>query len=61
MTLLAEIYNLSLTNLHIFFDTKGGLIAFNKSGSIFLNLRYYEAWREWIAQHFFTAIESFIR
>lgn len=45
---LAQIYSLNLTNLHIFYDTGGVLIAFNRNGSIFLNLRYYEAWREYI-------------
>lgn len=48
MTSLARVYNLNLANLHIFYDTKGVLIAFNRNGSIFLNLRYYEAWRECI-------------
>lgn len=46
MTSLASIYELSLANLHIFYDTSGGLIAFNRDGSIFLNLRYYEAWHD---------------
>lgn len=46
MTLLARVYNLNLANLHIFYDTKGVLIAFNRNGSIFLNLRYYEEWRK---------------
>jgi len=43
---LAYVYDLGLTNLHIFYDTKGGVIAFNRNRSIFLNLCYYEAWRE---------------
>lgn len=43
---LAQIYNLPMTSLHIFYDMAGGLIAFNRNGSIFLNLRYFEAWRE---------------
>lgn len=46
MTSLSRVYSLNLTNLHIFYDTKGVLIAFNRNGSIFLNLRYYEAWRK---------------
>lgn len=46
MTPLANIYQLSITNLHIFYDQKGGVIAFNRNGSIFLNLRYYEEWRK---------------
>lgn len=32
--------------LHIFLDVEGPLIAFNKSGSIFFNLRYYLACAE---------------
>ncbi|KAJ7039263.1 hypothetical protein C8F04DRAFT_1087709 [Mycena alexandri] len=44
--LLAQVYNLPLTSLHIFYDLDGGLIAFNRNGSIFFNLRYYEAWHD---------------
>lgn len=44
---LAAIYDLSLANLHIFYDLEGGIIAFNRNGSIFLNLRYFEEWREY--------------
>ncbi|KAJ6497900.1 hypothetical protein C8R45DRAFT_984590 [Mycena sanguinolenta] len=43
---LAQVYDLPLTSLHIFYDLDGGLIAFNRNGSIFLNLRYYEAWHD---------------
>ncbi|KAJ7647485.1 hypothetical protein FB45DRAFT_893565 [Roridomyces roridus] len=46
MTVLAQVYNLPLTSLHIFYDLDGGLIAFNRGGSIFFNLRYYEAWHD---------------
>ncbi|KAJ7497138.1 hypothetical protein FB451DRAFT_1210268 [Mycena latifolia] len=46
MTGLAQVYNLPLTSLHIFYDLDGGLIAFNRNGSIFFNLRYYEAWHD---------------
>ncbi|KAF9451267.1 hypothetical protein P691DRAFT_796992 [Macrolepiota fuliginosa MF-IS2] len=46
MTSLARVYGLDLLHLHIFYDTKGSLIAFNRNGSIFLNLRYYEAWHD---------------
>ncbi|KAK7445396.1 hypothetical protein VKT23_014813 [Stygiomarasmius scandens] len=46
MTTLGEIYKLPLTNMHIFYDLGGGLIAFNRNGSIFLNLRYFEAWHD---------------
>lgn len=48
MNPLAEIYQLPLTNLHIFYDLKGGIIAFNRNGSIFLNLRYFEQWRKYM-------------
>ncbi|KAL4076679.1 hypothetical protein V8B97DRAFT_2021990 [Scleroderma yunnanense] len=41
---LSKVYGLPVTALHIFFDTSGGLIAFNRNGSLFLNLRYFEAW-----------------
>lgn len=43
---LATIYDLPLTKLHIFYDLGGGIIAFNRNGSIFLNLRYFEEWRK---------------
>ncbi|KZO98233.1 hypothetical protein CALVIDRAFT_535334 [Calocera viscosa TUFC12733] len=44
--LVGEIYGIPQTSLHIFFDLDGPLIAFNRNGSIFLNLRYYEAWHD---------------
>ena len=43
---LANVYQLPLSSLHLFMDMSGGVIAFNRNGSIFLNLRYYEAWRK---------------
>ena len=46
ITPVVEVYGLSLELLHIFYDVTGGPIAFNRDGSIFLNLRYFEAWRE---------------
>ncbi len=46
ITPLAGIYELPITNLHIFYDLQGGIIAFNRNGSIFLNLRYFEEWRK---------------
>jgi hypothetical protein len=48
MTPLAKIYQLPLTSLHIFYDLKDGIIAFNRNGSLFLSLRYFEAWRKYI-------------
>lgn len=47
LTPVAELYGLSLTLLHVFYDDGGGPIAFNRDGSIFLNLRYFEVWREY--------------
>ena len=43
---LTEVYDLPVTSLHVFYDLEGGLIAFNRNGSIFLNLRYYKQWRK---------------
>jgi hypothetical protein len=43
---LGKVYALPPTSLHVFYDVAGSLIAFNSSGSLFCNLRYYEAWRE---------------
>jgi hypothetical protein len=53
ITPLGQIYKLPLTSLHIFYDQGGDLIAFNRNGSIFLNLRYYEAWRKSSLTHCF--------
>ncbi|KAJ6495551.1 hypothetical protein C8R47DRAFT_1213045 [Mycena vitilis] len=43
---LAQVYSLPMSSLHIFSDLDGGLIGFNRQGSIFFNLRYYEAWHD---------------
>ena len=43
---LANVYELPTTSLHIFYDTSGGVIAFNRNASLFLNLRFFEAWRK---------------
>ncbi|KAI6041582.1 hypothetical protein EDC04DRAFT_1265243 [Pisolithus marmoratus] len=43
---LTKVYGLPTTALHIFCDSAGGLIAFNRNGSLFLNLRYFEAWHD---------------
>lgn len=45
VTPLANVYSLPMTALHIFYDLEGGLIAFNRNGSLFLNYRFFEAWR----------------
>lgn len=41
LTEVAQIYSLSPSVLHIFFDRTGGTIAFNTGGSIFCNLRFF--------------------
>jgi hypothetical protein len=38
---IAAIYGLAHTSLHIFYDERGGTIAFNSNGSIFCNLRFF--------------------
>ena len=43
---LIKLYNIPSTSVHIFYDRAGPLIAFNRNGSLFLNLRYYEAWHD---------------
>lgn len=43
---LAQVYKLPLPTLHIFYDLTGDLIAFNRNASIFLNLRFFEAWHD---------------
>lgn len=42
---LVEVYRIPRTSLHVFADSEGQLVAFNRSGSLFMNLRYFEAWR----------------
>ena len=51
---LADVYKLPAASLHIFYDTSGSRIAFNRNGSIFLNLRYYEAWRAFLSPLIFS-------
>ncbi|KIJ58355.1 hypothetical protein HYDPIDRAFT_119620 [Hydnomerulius pinastri MD-312] len=43
---LSEIYRISTTTLRIFYEVSGGCIAFNCRGIIYLNLRYFEVWRD---------------
>ncbi|TAQ89274.1 hypothetical protein B7494_g2422 [Chlorociboria aeruginascens] len=38
---VADVYSLPRKALHIFFNEKGGTIAFNSKGSIFCNFRFY--------------------
>ena len=42
---LAAVYTIPQTSLHIFSDMEGQFISFNRGGNLFLNLRYFEAWR----------------
>ncbi|KAF9051010.1 hypothetical protein BDZ89DRAFT_1098552 [Hymenopellis radicata] len=46
MTTLSKIYSLPMENMHIFNEDEGTVIAFNRNGSIFLNLRYYLQWHD---------------
>ncbi|EPQ50301.1 hypothetical protein GLOTRDRAFT_82416 [Gloeophyllum trabeum ATCC 11539] len=46
MQALREVYKLPAKSLHVFCDLGGELIAFNREGSLYLNLRYYEAWHD---------------
>ncbi|KAF7975917.1 hypothetical protein HWV62_8178 [Athelia sp. TMB] len=43
---LAKVYKLPSTSMHIFYDLGGEMIAFNRNASIFVNLRYFEAWHD---------------
>lgn len=43
---LIAIYKIPQSSLHVFADNEGQLIAFNRNGSLFMNLRYYEAWHD---------------
>jgi len=42
---LVSIFKIPQTSLHVFADKEGQLVAFNRGGSLFMNLRYFEAWR----------------
>lgn len=48
---LARVYDLPPSSLHIFYDIAGDLIAFNRNASLFLNLRFFEAWRAYGPMH----------
>ncbi|KAL5520611.1 hypothetical protein ACEPAF_2612 [Sanghuangporus sanghuang] len=43
---LRTLYKLPPTSINIFYDVHGDSIAFNRNASIFLNLRFYEAWHD---------------
>ncbi|KAH9824771.1 hypothetical protein DFH28DRAFT_941666 [Melampsora americana] len=41
---VGEVFDIDPRSLHVFYDLEGPVIAFNKNGSLFFNLRYYLAW-----------------
>ncbi|CCM02906.1 uncharacterized protein FIBRA_05020 [Fibroporia radiculosa] len=43
---LCEAYKLPMSSTHIYYDSVGHRIAFNRNASLFLNLRYFEAWHD---------------
>ncbi|TFK25484.1 hypothetical protein FA15DRAFT_703591 [Coprinopsis marcescibilis] len=43
---LSKLYGLPEASLHIFYDMHGGLIAFNRNASLFMNFRYFQAWHD---------------
>ncbi|KAI0060543.1 hypothetical protein BV25DRAFT_1908367 [Artomyces pyxidatus] len=47
---LISVYKLPASSLHVFADNEGQLIAFNRNGSLFMNLRYFEAWHDQAVQ-----------
>ena len=42
---LLDVYKLPRSSIHFYFDQSGQRIAFNRNASLFLSLRYFEAWR----------------
>ncbi|KAF5326190.1 hypothetical protein D9611_000170 [Ephemerocybe angulata] len=43
---LSRVYDLPQSTLHIFYDVTGGLIAFNRNASLFVNFRFYQSWHD---------------
>ncbi|KAK4050523.1 hypothetical protein OIO90_005106 [Microbotryomycetes sp. JL221] len=43
---VANVFELDPRALHIFHDQQGPLVAFNRNGGLYLNLRFYEAWHD---------------
>ncbi|KAI9626277.1 hypothetical protein KEM48_010529 [Puccinia striiformis f. sp. tritici PST-130] len=39
-----QIFDIDPNSLHIFYDLEGPIIAFNRNGSLFFNLRFYLSW-----------------
>ena len=46
---LLDVYKLPRSSIHFYFDQTGQRIAFNRNASLFLSLRYFEAWRMYAA------------
>ena len=42
---ILDLYQLPLAKVHIYYDPAASTVTFNRDGSIFVNLRYYEGWR----------------
>jgi len=49
MVPILNMFQLPPNSVNIFYDLSGSTITFNHNKSIFLNLRYYEAWRRKIS------------
>lgn len=47
---LLTLYGLLPQSVNVFHDSVGPLIAFNRSGGIFVNVRYYCAWHDEVRQ-----------
>lgn len=43
---VGQVFGINPRSLHIFHDLTGPLIAFNRSGSIFINHRFYLLWHD---------------
>lgn len=43
---LAVVFAVKPDTFNIFYDTAGPLIAFNRGGTIWINLRFYLAWHD---------------
>ena len=55
---ILDLYELPLANVHIYYDPAASTVTFNRGGSIFVNLRYYEGWRMY---HFLRLCRLLIR
>jgi len=61
ITPIAEIYDLPMGSLRIFYDITSGCIAFNRKGTLYLNLRYFEVWREYNSTRSVIKLTHFIK